>query len=177
MKIMNKLQNRKDQIKKNNKGFSLVELIIVIAIMAILVGIVGTQVIPYLNKSKESKDEQIVNSYSTAGMTAYSSNAGNEKMPTTGKVVIDVYGTTKDSGLTDADFKKALKDSIIELVGYKTIGELQTKMTSKEGKTVSAVTIEIDFDNKLMTTQAYGTSGEGDDAVTGAILEKVESQM
>ncbi|MBQ6094530.1 MAG: prepilin-type N-terminal cleavage/methylation domain-containing protein, partial [Lachnospiraceae bacterium] len=37
------------QMKKlNNKGFSLVELIIVIAIMAILVGVVGTQVIPYL---------------------------------------------------------------------------------------------------------------------------------
>ena len=30
--------------KINNKGFSLVELIIVIAIMAILVGIVGTSI-------------------------------------------------------------------------------------------------------------------------------------
>jgi type IV pilus assembly protein PilA len=49
--------------KKDNKGFSLVELIIVIAIMAILVGIVGTQVIPYINKSKEAKDFQIINSF------------------------------------------------------------------------------------------------------------------
>ena len=38
--------------KLNNKGFSLVELIIVIAIMAILVGVVGTQVIPYLERSR-----------------------------------------------------------------------------------------------------------------------------
>lgn len=41
--------------KINNKGFSLVELIIVIAIMAILVGIVGTQVLPYIDKAKKRK--------------------------------------------------------------------------------------------------------------------------
>ena len=59
MKLLEKLKNR----KSNNKGFSLVELIIVIAIMAILIGIVGTQVVPYIEKSKESKDLQLVNSY------------------------------------------------------------------------------------------------------------------
>ena len=48
MKMFERLQAK----KKDNKGFSLVELIIVIAIMAILVGVVGTQVVPYLNKSK-----------------------------------------------------------------------------------------------------------------------------
>ena len=45
---------------KSNKGFSLVELIIVIAIMAILVGVVGTQVIPYLENSRKAKDQQIL---------------------------------------------------------------------------------------------------------------------
>ena len=43
---------------KNNKGFSLVELIIVIAIMAILVGIMAPQLIKYLEKSKVSTDLQ-----------------------------------------------------------------------------------------------------------------------
>ncbi|MBO6205612.1 MAG: prepilin-type N-terminal cleavage/methylation domain-containing protein, partial [Lachnospiraceae bacterium] len=37
---------------KNNKGFSLVELIIVIAIMAILVGVMAPQLIKYIEKSK-----------------------------------------------------------------------------------------------------------------------------
>lgn len=46
--------------KKDNKGFSLVELIIVIAIMAILVGIVGTQVLPYIDKSRHAKDVQVL---------------------------------------------------------------------------------------------------------------------
>ena len=37
---------------KNNKGFSLVELIIVIAIMAILVGVIAPQLILYIEKSR-----------------------------------------------------------------------------------------------------------------------------
>lgn len=42
--------------KTNNKGFSLVELIIVIAIMAVLIGVLAPQFIKYVEKSKESKD-------------------------------------------------------------------------------------------------------------------------
>ncbi len=42
----------------NNKGFSLVELIIVIAIMAILVGVLAPQFIKYVESSRQSTDIQ-----------------------------------------------------------------------------------------------------------------------
>ena len=38
------------------EGFSLIELIIVIAIMAILIGVVALVVLPYLESSRESKN-------------------------------------------------------------------------------------------------------------------------
>lgn len=46
--------------KENNSGFSLVELIIVIAIMAVLIGVLAPQFIQYVNKSRVSTDLQNV---------------------------------------------------------------------------------------------------------------------
>ena len=46
----------KKKKRLNNKGFSLVELIIVIAIMAIIVGIVAVQLIRYIEKAQIDND-------------------------------------------------------------------------------------------------------------------------
>lgn len=48
------------------EGFSLVELIIVIAIMAILIGVVTLAVLPNIAKSKESKDITMLDSLLSA---------------------------------------------------------------------------------------------------------------
>ncbi len=55
---------------KNNKGFSLVELIIVIAIMAILVGVMAPQLIKYIEKTNVSSDTQLCDTVKNAITTA-----------------------------------------------------------------------------------------------------------
>lgn len=46
-----------DKIKKNNKGFTLVELIVVIAVLAIITVVAAPQYLQYVDKSKEGTDE------------------------------------------------------------------------------------------------------------------------
>lgn len=125
MKIMNKFQKKLANRKKDNKGFSLVELIIVIAIMAILVGIVGTQVIPYISKSKVAKDQQVLNSISTAAVTAYSENGA------TGDITItDVF--TAESDTT----KENIRQAILTSSGYDTLDNFKKALGSDAGKVV-----------------------------------------
>jgi type IV pilus assembly protein PilA len=135
--------------KADNKGFSLVELIIVIAIMAILVGIVGTQVIPYLNKSKEAKDLQLINSYCTAAVSAYSSNV-NKLSTEDLDLSFDVYGSlTGDAEILAADIKT--------LTGYATYNDLSAKLASKAGKTGTDVHVTVNTTTKKV--QAYLVNG------------------
>lgn len=150
-KIMEMLQNMKAKNeKKDNKGFSLVELIIVIAIMAILVGVVGTQVLPYLNKSKLEKDRQIVSSYSTAAVSAYSMVVDQLTTPDA-KLDFNVY----DDKLTgDA---KLVADQIKTL----TYAACPTdKFKSNEGSGAAAVQVVIDPSSHTAEASVTGTGSK-----------------
>jgi type IV pilus assembly protein PilA len=76
--------------KLNNKGFSLVELIIVIAIMAILVGVLAPQFIKYVERSRESTDLQNVEEVKTAVETYVADHGEDASLPSSIKITFTV---------------------------------------------------------------------------------------
>ena len=62
---------KKSTGKKGNGGFSLVELIIVIAIMAVLVGVLAPQYLSYMHKAKVAADQANLKNYFTEIQMGY----------------------------------------------------------------------------------------------------------
>ena len=111
---------------KNNKGFSLVELIIVIAIMAILVGVIAPQLIKYIEKTNESSDTQLCDSIRSALTTA----ALDPDVVKDGHGP-NMGGTTVSGVCTDSTYAAAVAD----ILGFSaTDAACSAKLKSKAGK-------------------------------------------
>ena len=152
---------------KNNKGFSLVELIIVIAIMAILVGVMAPQLIKYIEKTNVSSDAQTCDSIRSAMTTAMLDpevvNAASNGIPVDGTDDVTNISLTTPFGLAVKEILGISAWSDIKFkshVGTSTASGLTYKITN--GNSVSVYLTSSDATGKKSagSTQHIGAGPE-----------------
>ncbi len=145
--MRNKIQK---YLSGEREGFSLVELIIVIAIMAILIGIVALAVIPYLEKSRVGKDQQTIDTIYSAFKNEIASQQISE----------DVNFTIGTSGATNAKEGNFDVDKLAEALDctdHAGLSALEGKLASKDAKG-QEITCKFVYDTKTITVSV----GSGD---------------
>lgn len=162
--------------KQDNKGFSLVELIVVIAIMAVLVAVLAPQFTKYIDRSRQSNDATTVAGIVTAAEVGIADSTDYKNIiPGTYTITVGENGTsvtvtpaTAGENTTDAHdaMEKAIRDSCGDLKDLKRTanawGEdiIITVTYEKEGA-VTVTYMPVDFANyinKTATTPAANPS-------------------
>jgi prepilin-type N-terminal cleavage/methylation domain-containing protein len=159
--------------KMNNKGFSLVELIVVIAIMAVLIGVLAPTLLGNIEKSKLSKDKDAIDVLfnaiqNTTGDPDYSVNtSGTLTISSDSDGVIDIddidYSSIINStgGTLDAD------DFAADVKNY--VGDDKIELTSKYYKNGYTITFAFnDYGKVKMSVKATHFDEDDDDYKKGS---------
>lgn len=144
----------------NNKGFSLVELIIVIAIMAILIVVLAPQYLKYVEKSRVSADQASIQGYIDAMQVI----AADPDVSLSGTLTM-----TKATGATKVDISADLQKFINTSNGEGLMGDDEAKgctLTSTAYKT-AAIDIELQYDASKKVWHVVKAGGDVD--VSGKI--------
>ncbi|WP_312494490.1 type II secretion system protein [Anaerosporobacter sp.] len=144
MEVCNQEMKKKEG---KNKGFSLVELIVVIAIMAILAIVIAPQVMKYIGQSRTSVDATNITSYKTAVNTALADEAVYAEVAgAAGNIKIEVKPpvATPSFVYTNTTSTSKLVKELDTILG-------STYPLPKEtGKTYFEITIDVDTTNKIV---------------------------
>lgn len=139
--------------KTNNRGFSLIELIVVIAIMAVLVGALTPQFIKYVERGRKSVDVQnvativsAVKIYAADPMVDSAAQIENGATITLTGSQVDVVGADGLSSNCTGNADKALTAA-----GIKTIG-LQSGKWGDGTKDTVKLTITVDGAGNVTVT-------------------------
>ena len=147
----------KKQKSLTNKGFSLVELIIVIAIMAVLIGVLAPQYLKYVEQSRLQKDNQAIAEIANAIKIAMADETINATV--TGSKNINVTTDTHDYDFP-ADSTDALIKELSTVVGTKvTLG------SNSYSTTAPTITVTKDATTGVVTGSASNFKEKTGDAV------------
>ena len=139
---------------KNNKGFSLVELIIVVAIMAVLMGILAPQYIRYVENTRIRADDSIISDIDKACQATladekyYSAAAGTVTVTVSNQGVI----ATSDLGTQSTGFLNEVNTSVYGQ--QSSLNKFKSKAYTQGGST----TLTYTFSTTLYTWQATVTN-------------------
>lgn len=138
--------------KSNNSGFSLVELIVVIAIMAVLVGVLAPTLIGNIEKSRESKDLQNLDTIRQAAITAIANEAAYKAVvPTTSTNTLAVSWSSGKATCTGSGASGAFNDEFSSIV---------TSDPTMSSNAASAGSIELVIDSSgAVTAQVVDGTG------------------
>lgn len=147
---------KKAQKRLGNKGFSLVELIVVIAIMAVLVGVLAPTLIKNVEKSRESTDMQNLDSIKNAVVTVMSEEKVNTDVMaamSTNDSITYSLGKGKEAkfdSITTTSLKDALQETITSSIAMKSSNaKADTANVYIEIEKTGKVTVFVSTDNKI----------------------------
>lgn len=124
--------------KRNNKGFSMVELIIVIAIMAVLTAVTAPQYLKYVERSRASSDENTIDEFKTALNVIVTDE--DTPLPTDTYTVVISKENDVTVDATDDDNKDNLETDLQEYLGS---NYTAAKMKSKTYNAGYTFTIKV----------------------------------
>lgn len=137
--------------KMNNKGFSLVELIIVIAIMAILIAVLAPQYIKYVEKSRKSADLDNYQKIIDAVQVAYSDTDLNLTVPSGGVTITLSSASGTATAISDTSLQGALENTGVDVT------KIVTKSSAYKGKVIK---VEDNSGNIKITVNDASLAGE-----------------
>lgn len=113
--------------KMNNKGFSLVELIIVIAIMAVLIGVLAPQYMRYLERSRVAVDKELASNLQGAMTTALLD-------PTISDASTIASGAATPTAIPTSAGSSAFWKDVVATMGVNDLGDIKDKLKSSGAK-------------------------------------------
>lgn len=149
-------------MKKNNKGFSLVELIIVIAIMAILAGAIAPALIRYIDKSRKSNDVSSAKTIKTAVETALGNESVYELLTTGGSIITFTPGVAITSTDSNSQSAVVVKANHTDAINGKSAQEVANTAANEIGTNIGEKVPKLKYKKALK---------KGDDSTTPEYFE------